>query len=86
MITKDDQVKFALLEYRRDAGFRSYVDNVMCRMLEAGKTRPGVSIEEVLSQDVYSGNNTLEHVLLHAFHASTGVTQFERAKTAVFAR
>jgi len=78
---KKNYVEFALLEYRRDVGFRAFVSKVIDRMFENSLITPGTPLEAILERRV-EGGEPLARILLQSFHSQSSQMQWQRARDA----
>ena len=79
MITNEGMIEFALVEYRRDAEFRLYVDGVVQALIARGEVRPGSSLAAILGHASLS-SESLAKDLLQRFHNRSTLPQWQRAR------
>lgn len=68
-------VSFAMLEYRRDSRFATYVDNIVGMMRQAGAIRPGMPLETTLRQELSTGELCAK-ALLRGYHSLSDQAQW----------
>lgn len=75
MLSPENLVEFALLEYRRDSQFASFVDLGLQKMIEAKVINGGPSDLASRLSIVLHGN-PLAKCLLDAYHRASGTPQW----------
>lgn len=77
-LVMSDFVEMAELEYRRDEGFRRFVDGMVEVGIAEGRIAPGTPLGSILGRQLASGL-TYARELLHAYHSRSTQPQWQRA-------
>jgi hypothetical protein len=79
MLTRESYIEFALLEYRRDSGFRAAVDKVIGELIRAGLLAAGLPLAAILGRDA-GGGEPFGKALHRACHSRSTQPQWQRAR------